>query len=145
IDFQQGAVMQGRMRAQDFNPFQPAMGYVCNQLMFNFRSGPFLDMFKDYPKSDASVANVFAFFGRHITDPDLLQIIKENSENVDKTTSWKVKLIMPFVMAYMLFFGCRPIPKIEKSIFEKDEANLKKPVSKVPMKDKLHTAFIKMA
>lgn len=151
------SVMQGTAKASDFNPFRPMMGYVCNQLMFNFRSvsllycsefqtdpltqGPFMMMLKDYPNTDAAVANVLAFFGRHISDQDFLGAISDNTEKLNKASSWKLKLIMPFVMIYMLFFGCKAIPKIEKQVFEENATDMTTPLKNVPLKDKLMTFF----
>lgn len=47
------------MKEAEFNHLRPNMGFVCNQLMFNLKSGNFfMSMFAGYPDSDNAVAQV---------------------------------------------------------------------------------------
>lgn len=99
------------------------------------RSGPFLQLFMDYPNSDFSIATVFAFFGHHIKDEDVLESFRTAPR--EKLRGWRLKLFLPFSMIYMLFINQRKIPYVNRLLFQEHFADVSAKMKRVPLEEKL--------
>lgn len=99
-------------------------------------------MFENYPNDDFSVASVIAFFGRHITDEDILASFRKLAQESKKNSSSILRFIlMPFFMLYMLFFAHRKIPIAKKKLWSKDPLSLTSKLKSAPTEEKLDLLF----
>lgn len=142
--FMRSRVAGGEKKVDDFNPFHQDWGYMYNQLMFNMKGGPFATFFAGYPKRAPAVAMVLAFFGRHLTDPDVLETFQPKAGEKPPKTSLKAKLTFISVFITMLFFLRKKIQALKHKLFEEDFGDLVTPMKAVPLAEKFNYLYQEM-
>ena len=119
---------------KNFNPNLSMFGVVCNQKMLNMKMGPIQPLFNGYPKSSLSVAGVFAYFGHHITDQDVLQTfaINRSKEKSFAHTYTKINAIIR-----MLFFSIRKIPNMKRKFLQENYGEFALSMKSISLEDKI--------
>lgn len=141
VTFLRARVASGEKKVSDFNPFFQDWGYMYNQLMFNMTAGPFATFFEGYPKRAPAAAMVLAFFGRHLTDPNILKIFqpKPGQDPPKKSLKAKLNFISSFIT--MLFFLREKIQTLKRKLFEENFGDLVTPMKSVPLAEKLNCVY----
>lgn len=99
-------------------------------------------MFRGYPESESAKNIVSAFFGRDITDPEVLAKIKTVSG--PDMNSLKFKLFMRFFQIFMLFFAHKKLKGNKKLVFDLKKDYVNSVVNGIPMENRLDTLIIKL-
>lgn len=139
--FMRARVTGGEKKENEFNPFHQDWGYMYNQLMFNMKGGPFATFFAGYPKRAPAAAMVLAFFGRHLTDPDVLETFQTKPGEEPPKKSLKAKLSFISAFVTMLFFLREKIQTLKRKLFEEDFGDLVTPMKAVPLAEKLNCVY----
>ncbi|KAJ6217397.1 hypothetical protein RDWZM_008554 [Blomia tropicalis] len=78
---------------------------------------------------------VLAFFGRHLTDPDILDAFKFMDANAAKPSLF-VRIITPFALFIMIILNPRSLRKLKRRVFIEKFGEIVSKLDGVPLKDK---------